>query len=383
MNDKLISLYFDLLRYSVFDKSACDKYKEKLNENEINALFRLGKKHDVAHLIAYAIDSCGLVDKEQPIHSVLQKEYMLAVYRNTKMRVEYENICTTLREACIPFIPLKGSVIRKYYPEPWMRTSCDIDILVHASDTDIAASELISKLGFERGERGTHDISLYSKSGVHLELHFNLNEPVGKCYDTLEKIWEYSSPAEDGDYLYQIRGDAFYFYHVAHMAKHFMNGGCGIRPFIDLVILCRNTDVCSSEALLEAEGLSKFNEAVRRLAGAWFLDLPHDGTTLKMQNYVLSGGVYGNIDNKVRIHSGKRGGKFRYILSRIFMPYSQLKVYYPVLQRCPILTPIFQVVRWFKFIFKKKKSTEEIKASSSLSSAESRAMAEFLDEIGL
>ncbi|MBO4954226.1 MAG: nucleotidyltransferase family protein, partial [Clostridia bacterium] len=30
----------------------------------------------------------------------------------------------------IDFMPLKGAVIRQYYPEPWMRTSCDIDIHV-------------------------------------------------------------------------------------------------------------------------------------------------------------------------------------------------------------------------------------------------------------
>ena len=35
-----------------------------------------------------------------------------------------------IKKVQIPFLPLKGSVIRQYYPEPWMRTSCDIDILV-------------------------------------------------------------------------------------------------------------------------------------------------------------------------------------------------------------------------------------------------------------
>ena len=44
--------------------------------------------------------------------------------------------CNALEKAQIPFVPLKGSVIRKYYPEAWMRTSSDIDVLVHKEDVE-------------------------------------------------------------------------------------------------------------------------------------------------------------------------------------------------------------------------------------------------------
>ena len=37
--------------------------------------------------------------------------------------------------------------------------------------------------------------------------------------------------------------EMFYFYHIAHMAKHFEEGGCGIRPFIDLWTLDNIKDV--------------------------------------------------------------------------------------------------------------------------------------------
>jgi hypothetical protein len=46
------------------------------------------------------------------------------------MKHEFERICLVLEKAKIPHIPLKGSVLRKLYKEPWLRTSCDIDILV-------------------------------------------------------------------------------------------------------------------------------------------------------------------------------------------------------------------------------------------------------------
>ena len=48
---------------------------------------------------------------------------MIAIYRYEKINYELNRLRSALNEAQIPFIPLKGSVLRQYYPEPWMRTS--------------------------------------------------------------------------------------------------------------------------------------------------------------------------------------------------------------------------------------------------------------------
>ncbi len=61
-------------------------------------------------------------------------------------------------------MPLKGSVIRNMYPEPWMRTSCDIDILVEKSSLDVA-KKAVQAIGFEYKGMGSHDISLFFRFG--------------------------------------------------------------------------------------------------------------------------------------------------------------------------------------------------------------------------
>lgn len=48
---------------------------------------------------------------------------MIAIYRYEKINYELNRLRSALNEAQIPFIPLEGSVLRQYYPEPWMRTS--------------------------------------------------------------------------------------------------------------------------------------------------------------------------------------------------------------------------------------------------------------------
>ena len=57
----------------------------------------------------------------------------------------------------------------------------------------------------------------------------------------------------------------FYFYHVAHMAKHFEIGGCGVRPFLDSYLLLYyaqyRTESCCQ--LLRKGGLLTFAKAVK------------------------------------------------------------------------------------------------------------------------
>ena len=84
----------------------------------------MSAKHDVIHLLALGLKQNELISKE---NSEIEKYILKAVFRYERLRYEYNNLCDALEKAQIPFIPLKGSVIRKYYPEAWMRTSCDID----------------------------------------------------------------------------------------------------------------------------------------------------------------------------------------------------------------------------------------------------------------
>ena len=77
-------------------------------------------------------------------------------------------------DAGIDYIPLKGSVLREYYRNPPMRTSCDIDILVPKDKVDAAASALVTACGYTINGRSGHDISMTAKNGQHLELHFAL-----------------------------------------------------------------------------------------------------------------------------------------------------------------------------------------------------------------
>ena len=91
-------------------------------------LTALARHHDLAHLLALGLKNNGLTDESS---GALENEIFRAVFRYEQLNYELTRIRETLEQTKVPFIPLKGAVLRDYYPEPWMRTSCDVDVLVH------------------------------------------------------------------------------------------------------------------------------------------------------------------------------------------------------------------------------------------------------------
>ena len=135
--DNHIRVMMDLIAYEVCGKSI-DKSQYSLTDEELVKLYKLSKSHDLAHLVGDALIKNNLIGDGE-VKAKFQKQMVLAVYRYEKINYELGRLRKVLNEAKIPFIPLKGSVLRKYYLEPWMRTSCDIDVLVHEEAVDQAA----------------------------------------------------------------------------------------------------------------------------------------------------------------------------------------------------------------------------------------------------
>jgi hypothetical protein len=362
-------------------------------------LFRLSKKHDIAPIVGDALNKCGAfehlpVDIEESEREAIAKiktkfdeQIFTAVYRYENINNELKEIRRVLSEAKIPFIPLKGSVIREYYPEPWQRTSCDIDVLVKEKDADKASKVLAERLQYKINEKGQHDVSLFSPSNIHVELHFKLMDIEFKQVSVLRDIWNGGEITPVSGYEYRMSKELFLLYHIYHMAKHFVHGGCGIKPFIDLWIIKNKIgfDGGKAQKMLQESGLLAFYERSIDLMSVWFEGKPHNSVTQEMEDYILQGGVYGTLEQQLAMSQNKKGGKFRHLLSKIFLSYEQMKVYYPSVKKCPILFPFYQVRRWFRILFcgGRKAAMNEIKLNQSLSEEKKQAAKNLIDELGL
>ncbi len=386
MEQKTIQTLFALLRSALCGTTLTENERNNCSPEIIKDLLKISIRHDVLHLLALGLEKNALVSND---NTEIQKCILKAAYRHKRLSLEYESLCNALEAAKIPFIPLKGAVISKYYPEAWMRTSCDIDVLVHREDLEPAVAFLTEKLHYVEDERTPHDISLFSPTKVNVEIHFDLIEEgrAKNSIDVLQSVWENVTLSENSEYCYEMSDAFFYFYHIAHMAKHFENGGCGIRPFIDLWILDNLTDINKAErfSLLSKGGLTKFADVTHTLSQVWFNDKQPDELSLKTQHFLLSGGIYGSANNRVSIQQTQKGGKFKYILSRIFIPFAKLKRYYPILDKHPWLTPFMQIRRWFMLLRPKvaKLAKRELSININLEKTKSDEMNNFLENIGL
>ena len=377
-------ILFALLRYSICGHPLDVSIAELCTDKMLSAVYAIAQKHDIAHLAAHGLECLDLPHSE--ILAKFQNAKTQAIFRYMRQDYEYGRICDVLEHEEIPYIPLKGAVLRAYYPEPWMRTSCDIDILVHEKDLDRAVDVLINKLAMSTDrKKAYHDVSLFSPNGIHLELHFSIKENMENIDRLLSRAWEFASPVTE--YGFALQKEFLVFHLIAHMSYHFAGGGCGIRPFLDVFLLRQNR--MYEEAMmctyLSTCNLEKFYDSILSLIDVWFTGKVHSAITNDMQVYLLSGGIYGSEEQRIAVQQERKGGRIGYLLDRVFMSHENLKIRYRILEKYPVLYPIMQVRRWVETLFSDrfKHSIKEMKINQQITKKQSEKINLLLRELGL
>jgi len=332
-----------------------DSAKLELEGENLEALFRLAKTHDLAHIVAWELQKSG-VSLPVDVGAKLQKESLLAVYRLEQSKYALNELKQAFQSAGVDYIPLKGSVLREFYPEESMRTSCDIDVLVREESLSAALSALEAQ-GFKIGERDYHDVSVMSRNNIHIELHFSILENMDNLDAVLKYAWDYAE-REEGC-RYRFTDEFFAFYILAHTAEHFITGGCGLRALMDLWVIRHKMkiDYRKAEKLLKKAGIYTFAEEMMKLAEECLSEADGHCDELVL-DYIVSGGVYGNRENRAAQSASKDGKNVvSYAAKRIFIPYRSMVEYYPVLKKAPILLPAYWVVRCARLLRKDKQKS--------------------------
>jgi len=377
---QIAETFFALLR-TKFGSAEWDN--RCLSEEELKQLFSLAKAHDLTPIIASVLADLNLIPP-----NIAANHQLHAVWRYEKLNHELEQISRVLENAGIDYLPLKGSVIRPVYPEPWMRTSCDIDILVHEEDLDRMTEVLMGELNYTLDQTGgLRHIWMHAPNGIHLEPHYSLHENSDRLDRVLDEVWENSSVEDGYRHRYKQSPEFLLFHLIVHMAGHFQHGGCGVKPFIDLYLLDHqlNYDRDKLADFCRRAGVEKFCRCVRQVIAVWFGGAPHTDVTQRIEEYVLSGGVYGTRSNQVAVVQERAGNKFQHILTRIFMPYKSLKIKYPILAKHRWLTPVYQVVRWVQMLQKGRWGTyrRELDLICGLDDQRRAEIGQLLDDVGL
>ena len=347
------------------------------------------KKHDIAYLVSYSLEKANLLDMQSEFGQKCEKEQFVAAYRYENNNYELEQISRLFEEEKIFFVPLKGAVLKRYYPEEWMRIGTDLDVLVREDICEKAKDILVEKLNYKFESKENHDYQLVSPGGVSVELHFTLlgTDSINKEADKiLENVWEYTVPAKDCKYHMEFTDDMFYYYHFIHLAKHIKYGGCGIKPFLDLYILKKSVEYGpEKQALIDKGNLTKLDKVVCRLADCYFLGEEYDEQTLRLSAYVTSGKNQGRFENRMAFQAEGKKSKAGLLVSKVFSPYEILKFRYPELEQKKWLFIPYQFRRWYDLFFgaKSEKTLNELKANKSINSDKIDEVSKMRQDLGL
>ena len=342
-------------------------------------IFHIANAHDLTALVSQGLYQNGLFPQgEMGNHFKMSQIGTLG--RGTQLDSERALVCRALTEANIQYVLLKGSVLKDFYPESYLRTQCDIDILVRKEALSRVEDLFITQLDFVHVETSNHDVAFMTPRGIRIELHYALLEEENEQIDAvLTTAWDHVTFREDNPCHGEFTWEFFVFYHISHMEKHFLHGGCGVKPLIDLWLLHHKIgfDIKKAEALFAQCGLVTFYWESMHLCQVWFGTAPHTKLTRAMEDYIFGAGVYGALENEVAISQIKKGGRRAHLLSKIFLDYPTMKIYYPSLARAPFLFPFYQVVRWMRLLFtdERKRVLCEINTNQTISEEKRREIA--------
>lgn len=340
-------------------KSAVKGEKTVLpNDFNWTAALRLAKRHQIIPLIYYGIINSGIRIPEDVFAQIENISYKSIAVSHSQL-YELENLYRAFERSGIEYMPLKGAVIKKLYPRPEMRTMGDADILIKTEQYEKIRA-IMRNAGFKEAVESDHEL-IWNKSNIHLELHKRLIPSYNKDYYAYYGDgWKLAVP--DTGSRYKMSDEDTFIYIFTHYAKHYRDGGIGIRHITDLYIyLSAKPDLNKEyiEAELKKLNLLDFYNNTVHTLNVWLNGEKSDEMSDFITEKIFESGSYGTY--KAHIMSGavkasKSGGNVRIkrIVKLIFLPYKYMCDKYPVLIKAPFLLPVMWLVRIADVIFNKR-----------------------------
>lgn len=351
------------------------------------ALLKLAKGHMLLPLLWDGLQKAGCGEEvPQEAAKVLEKAYMQAIYRDAQM----ENIRVKLEEeltkANIPYVLLKGAVLKYNYPEPALRTMCDMDILVHTGDYH-AIEKIARQLQGEAGHSDGNHRNYMFPGGVEVEFHPNLlhqDTPVGA---QINPGWQYTEATPDG---IRMTEEGIYLNTLCHLANHFVSGGVGVRFVLDVWVNLHLRHSPMDRAKVEAEltrfGLLDFAKNIEDLAEYWFGAGQNTPLLEELGEYILTSGSHGRMDratlNSVTLSKG--GSRASALWGKIFYSRKEMEDRFPWCKGKPLLLPAAWCVRAFRAVTKRGKLIFHwSKETSKVTKEQADAQKEMLSRFGI
>lgn len=322
----------------------------------LQELYAFQKSQDVSNMAYVALKKLELPESELKEY---QDDYKLNILREARFELAGQQVYAELEKAKIPFVPLKGVVVKNLYPNPSLRTFTDVDVFIGDKGEEVKA--LMLSLGYEL--RFEDNVDAYTKKpSLHFEMHREL------FMDDKSFKWYFDEPFNRAvlsggkEYQSEFSDEDMFIYILAHMYKHFTYGGCGLRMFMDLYVMTKRCELDFGyiRAELAKIGLDGFLHTTLNVNAFLFDGAEATEDLLDIADYIFNNGTFGTEENKHLVYlvqdtdkfvSENSKSKIRYFAERWQLTWPKMKEQFPILRKLPFLLPFFYVFKIFRALF--------------------------------
>lgn len=315
---------------------------------DFEKIYEIAGRHNVQMTAYYGIKKLKS-SLPAEIGAKWENMHLHGISRSIRQLAELKKICDVFTKEKIVHMPLKGSLIKHMYPSPDMRNMADMDILIKPEDAD-RVYDIMMEMDYTCEMKGKFHHDVYMKEPIYnIEIHVSLFDEGDGVWDSYYKDILDRTSAGQNEYERVLSHEDFYVYNIAHFAKHFQEGGSGIRSVMDIYIMNNampDMNMVYVNEQLEKLELSDFYKKVTALEKYWFEGGKLSGEIGETADYVLSSGTYGTVYNSVK-NQIKRNGRFKGFLINAFPPVERMQFTFPFLKKVPVLLPLCWIARWF------------------------------------
>ena len=385
MNETLLFLFS--LAGAVLSKRDVPSLPENI---DWNLILTIAEKHNIASVIAYGIHQGGYVLAPEVQGKFKQYLYTHLMITENQTK-EIEKILGLFEEHHIDYMPLKGMEIRNIYPSPDMRRMADADVLIKTKDFPLFDS-VMRENGYIFQCESNHEYVYQKPPFIRIELHKMLIPSYNDdMYAYYQDGWSIAKRHGDTS-RHSLSTEDHYVYLMTHLAKHYRDGGIGIKSVMDLW-LYKKTYSMDAEYVtrqLEALNLLTFSKYIDCLMKVWFDGEPANELINSMTKFILYGGEYGSFTNKTRVAAirdaedgdFKKAEKQKYF-RLIFPKYKDLKGGYPYLEKMPFLLPVCWVHRLWKGLFHRQNVKKIKRRAETITEDSLQAYYSHIQKVGL
>lgn len=341
---------------------------------DLETLFQIAKDQSLDGILyeqikEYLGQQVGTGGFEQ---SVIQEAYF-----SVNREVLLKEVAESFLQEGIPFICMKGAVLRDLYPTPELRSMGDIDLIIKSEDRQISDSIMSDKLGYRKFV-DNHDVWTYDLGTFEFEIHDHMfyehltNHVDYKSY--FDQIWDHAKLGEVFGFCspnMYVPDEAFHFlYLMTHTAKHVVNKGMGFRAYLDMIFLSRRIKTDKEwnwiREELEKLQLLDFTRVCFAFCERWFGEkmplkpmIPEETFYQKVMEKTFQDGTFGlnNQENTganatkeiLRDDRDYLRSSLKLTMSKLFPPYEDMQLipWYSFVDGRPWLLPAAWIYRWF------------------------------------